>query len=385
MPRSLPAHWIDQPEQLDALGRTLAAADVIGVDTEQDSFFSYTTKVCVLQIGTAGGEWIIDTLALQDFTPLAAPFLDRAVPKVFHAGENDVDLLRRSCGLEIRGLFDTMVASSVLGYRKTGLAGLLETHFGVTLEKKYQRSDWRKRPLEREQIEYAALDVRYLPELREILRRELIAKARVEEAESSFRRIEQVVHEPRHFDADDYFRLAGARELDGQERRVLRALYVVREEIAAAEDRAVFRVCPDGVLVMMARLAPASTRALERVRGLSDRVRNRYGTRILEAVHGARESGPLAAPRARRDGVGPVRLEPEDRELFDRLRGWRAERARLRDVEPGRVIPNALLMQVVQRRAATPEDLAEAGLESWRIREYGAEILAVVRGHQQAG
>ncbi|MBI4880027.1 MAG: ribonuclease D [Planctomycetes bacterium] len=378
-----PVHWIDDPEALADLGRRLASADVISVDTEQDSFFSHSTKVCIIQVGAFGREWIIDALALKDFAPLSGPFGDQAIPKILHAGDNDIDLLRRNCGLEIRGLFDTMAAASILGHRRTGLAGLLEALFGVVIEKKYQRSDWRKRPLELEQIEYAALDVRHLPRLREVLAAEIEERGRLEEARAEFRRIERVVHEPKVFDRDDYYRIDGARSLDGIGRRALRDLFVLREKIAAAEDRAVFRVCGDRTLLDLARLAPARARDLERVQGLSERMRRRHGKALLALFARARSAGPLPAPRPRRAAnAGVFQLDGAQRALYDRLRRWRSRRARQRDVEPGRVIPNALLLKIVLTRPETEQGLVEAGLEAWRAREYGADLLAVLGGRE---
>lgn len=373
-------HWIDQPRALSELGRRLDDVNVIAVDTEQDSYFAYRTKVCVIQIGADGEEWIIDALALDDFAPLAGSFLDRSRAKVLHAGENDVDLLRKNCGLEIRGLFDTMSAASILGYAKTGLAGVIDHHFGVTIEKKYQRSDWRKRPLERAQIEYAALDVRYLPKLRERFKKELEESGRVEEAQSDFDRIERVVHEQREFDPDDYVRIRGARDLDGVGRRILRALYELRDEIAREEDRALFRVCPDHVLVELTKQRPRDRQSLRSFRGVSDRMYRVYGDRVIGVIAAAKRKGPLAFPRRAKgmaDGIIP-KLEPHQKDLYDELRGWRSRRAQHRGVEVGRVIPNSLLLQIVTSTPRDRQGLAAAGLEPWRIREYGEDILAVV-------
>lgn len=369
-------HWVDRPEQLERLGRRLAEADVISLDTEQDSFFSHRTKVCLIQVNALGEDWIIDPLALDRFDPLVGPLEDPDVITIFHAGENDIDLMRRDCGLEIRGLFDTMIAAAVIGYRKTGLAGLLDQHFDVRLDKKYQRSDWRQRPLDREQIEYAALDVRYLEELRELLLEELEQLDRVEEASSEFLRIEKVEHAERVFDPDDYFRLQGARDLDGVGRRVLRELYILRESIAAEEDRALFRVCPDHALVSLARRLPSESGQLQRIRGLSDRWRRQLADRILELVRRARDQGPLAPPPRKRPPEGTQgRLDDRQRKLYDHLRRWRAVRAEERGVEAGRVVPNALLLALVRARPDDMKGLERAGLESWRIREYGEDLL----------
>ncbi|MFH0945589.1 MAG: HRDC domain-containing protein [Planctomycetota bacterium] len=378
-------HWVDTPRKLAEVGRELEHADVISVDTEQDSFFSHRTKVCVIQVGAFGEEWVIDALALDDFSPLAAPFLDERIPTIFHAGENDIDLLRKDCGLEVRGLFDSMSAAAIIGLRKAGLAPLIEEFYGVVIEKKYQRSDWRKRPLDQEQIEYAALDVRYLPRLREQLLERLRELGREEEAESDFARIERVNHPAKEFDPDDYFRLDAARTLDGVGRRVLRDMFVLREEIASEEDRAPFRVCPNHALEQIARLKPPNLAQLNRIRGLSDRLKQRQGKKILALIRRAEKEGPLPKPKRRPSGApGPFQLDREQKRIYDRLRGWRADRSERRGVEPGRVVPNTMLHQIVLRRPQSKADLEAVGFEPWRVREYGKELLAVLRGNNQS-
>ena len=375
-------HWVETAAELDRLGRRLARVDEFGLDTEQDSFYAYRSKVCVAQIAADGEEWIVDVLALDDFGPLEEPFANPGVTTVMHAGENDVDLLRRGCGLDIRGLFDTMAAAQVLGYRRTGLAGLIDEHFDVVVEKKFQRSDWRVRPLKREQIEYAALDVRYLSRLREILEDELLDLGRMEEAEAEFHRIERVVHKTRRFQADDYIRIRGADELDGHGRYALKELFILRNSIGKAEDRAVFRVCGDPVLVELARRLPREARELRSIRGLSDRVVKRHGARILEILGEARDQ-EVARPdgrrrKARRQPSSSGLSRPEKR-LLDKLREWRRRVAEERDVEEGRVVPTALLVKLIQVQPRNRKDLKRAGLEVWRIKEYGDELLRELR------
>lgn len=374
-------HWVATPRQLVALGRELDRASEFSLDTEQDSFFAYRPKVCVAQIGVAGEEWIVDVLALDDFSPLAASFADPERITNMHAGENDVDMLRRCCGLEVRGLFDTMAAAHVLGYRRTGLAGLIEEHFGITIEKKFQRSDWRRRPLDQEQIRYAALDVRYLSRLRRILERRLRETGRLAEAQSEFRRIERVVHAQRQVQPDDYLRIRGVHELAPAGRRVLRDLFVMRDEIGRAEDRAVFRVCGDLTLLDIARRMPADLTELAQIRGLSARLMQRRGDAILTFVREAarsRQEAPL--PRAPRRAAPADRLRGRDKAMLDRLRRWRRVVADRRAVEPGRVIPNRLLVEIVRARPRSTADLLDAGLEEWRVDEYGADLLDLLGG-----
>ncbi len=93
---------------------------------------------------------------------LAPLFASPAVEKVFHGAEYDLACLKRDFGFEILNLFDTRLALRTLGMQPSGLADVLAQEFGVTLDKRYQRADWAKRPLPPPQLEYARFDTHYL-------------------------------------------------------------------------------------------------------------------------------------------------------------------------------------------------------------------------------
>jgi ribonuclease D len=206
--------------------------------------------------------------------------------------------------------------------------------------------------------------------------RRLAELGREAEAHSDFARIEQVAHPLRTFDPDAYYQIKDARALDGVGRRILRDLFVFREAIADREDRAVFRICPDHALLALAQKRPRHAGQLNRFRGLSDRFRQRSGRQLLELIAGAVERGPLDPPRARSSGqTQPFQLDGSLKKKYDRLRRWRTGRAVVRGVEPGRVIPNAMLLQVVLEEPRSTQELLKAGLEPWRVKEYGEELL----------
>jgi ribonuclease D len=375
--------WVDDAREFDALLSAIDRADVLALDTEQDAFFAYRPKICLLQINVDGTDFVVDPFAIKDLSPLRDPLADPSKVKIFHAAENDIALMKRDHDLPIRGLFDTMSASSVLGYKRTGLAALVEEHFGLVIEKKYQRSDWRKRPLEPGQIEYAALDVRHLDELRGILTRELEQLSRSDEAASDFARIERVAHEMRPFDPDAYYAIQGARALDGPGRRVLRDLYVFRDRLAREDDRAPYRVCSDSALLALARGQPTHPHDLRSYSGLPDRLLQRHARTLVEMVRAALDAGDLAPPPPPPKEHSP--LDDESRALFDRLRDWRKKRAVERDVDAGRVVPNALLLAVIRAGARTADELAAAGFEPWRLREYGDDVLAILNRPPKKG
>jgi ribonuclease D len=274
---------------LAALADSIRADPVVAVDTESNSFHAYRERVCLIQLSTRGGDWIVDPLSV-DVRPLGAVLCDGR-ETVLHGADYDVRCLKREYGWRLPRLFDTMAAARRLGAPGLGLSALVEAHFGVRLSKAHQRSDWGHRPLTGEQLAYAALDTHYLLPLRDRLVADLAARGAAEEARKEFDRIAAVEPRERVFDAEGYRRLPGARALDAEGRAVLRALWVAREERARALDRPPFKVLPEPAMVDIARLRPRTSDALARIRGVTPSVLRRIGPAILDAVAAAGGAG----------------------------------------------------------------------------------------------
>jgi ribonuclease D len=376
--------FISTQEQLDELLEQLAREPELAIDCEMDAMYAYRTSLCLVQVGWPGGEALIDAMVDLDRRRLGALFADRNQIKVFHGGENDIGLLRAHWGFEFENIFDTMAASQVLGHDGVGLQALLQRHFNVHVSKKFQKADWRVRPLPPDQAEYARMDVRYLRELRRLLDEGLRELGREEEARSEFRRIARARIEDRPFDPDAWVRIKGARELPPERRGTLRAVYIARDEIAHELDRAPYRVLIESGLVDLAYQQPATLAALRKTVALGRHLRSEHLERLLAAVEAGKAETELPLPRRARFGpgerFGSGPLPPEQLLLFDALRGWRSKRAEARGVEVARVATNALLSAVARARPRTPAELAAVeGMEEWRLREYGTEILDVVR------
>jgi ribonuclease D len=377
-------------DALDELLDRLAREPEVAVDCEMDAMYAYRTRLCLVQLGWSGGEALIDVMVPLDRSRLGALFADPAVLKVFHGGENDVGLMRGHWGFEFENIFDTMAASQVLGHDGCGLQALLARHFDVHVSKKFQKADWRVRPLPPEQEEYAKVDVRWLLPLRRLLGDGLRELRREEEAASEFRRIARARVEDKPFDPESWVRLRGARELPADRRATLRALHVVRDDIARELDRAPYRVMNESHVVELALRQPGSVAALRRAAPLGRHLKPEHLERLLAAIDEGRKVTDLPLPRkdrlaaGARFGAGP--LPPEQLALFDALRAWRAARAQARGVEVARVATNALLSAVARARPRSRAELAAVeGMEDWRLREYGDELLGVVRGEKGVG
>lgn len=365
---------------LDGLVRACSGVARVAVDTEADSFFSYREKVCLIQVTADGQDYLIDPLAGFDIGPFGQVLADPSKTKVFHDGEYDVLILKRDYGFELAGLFDTRVAAAALGDPNPGLASVLGTRFGVELDKSMQRSDWGKRPLTPQQIDYARLDTHYLIELMEAQRRELAGLGREMIVEGECRRIESLEPPTVEFDPDEFVRIKGASKLKPIEQQVLRELFTLRNGLAAERDVPPFRVINNHVLLQIARERPRSLQALERVKGFSSKQVRRMGDEVLDAIEHGNEKGPLAAVAPPKRNEGP-RLDDESLEVHDGLKRWRKAASEREGFDSALVLNRHVLIRLAQEKPGSARELERIdGLLPWQRERYGEEILDVIAG-----
>ncbi len=377
-----PLWMVDDPETLARMAERLMASRVVAIDTESDSFHHYQEKVCLIQFSDLDTDYILDPLAVPDLSPLAPLFASPDIVKVFHGADYDIVSLKRDFGFEIRNLFDTMISAQHLGLPAVGLAYLILEFFGIEVDKKYQRHDWAERPLLEEHIEYARGDTHYLLAIREILTSRLDRRGRLPRVLEECVRLEKREWEGRSFDPDGYLRVKGSVVLDDAGKRVLRRLWLLRDQDARRLDRPPFKVIPDPVLVDLARVKPRTEGELDRLfAGGKQGLRRKFGSQFVEAVKlGLQDDFPIPKPKPKQSG-GPARLTGAVAEkAVVALKNWRND---VVAANPGTqavaVISNASLKSLVRSR---PRDLEELALvpdvRQWQVAAYGEQLLAVL-------
>ncbi len=367
-----PFLWVDKPAQLERLVRDLSHRELIGLDTESDSFHHYTERVCLIQISTEESDYIIDPLALGDLSLMLPLFSNGTREWVMNGADYDVVCLKRDFGIHFARLFDTVVAAQLLGYKATGLAAMLELHFGVKVSKTLQRDEWFRRPLREEQIAYALNDTRYLIPLRDILKKQLEKAHRLAWAEEEFSVLSQREWTREPFSPLDFWKIRGARQLPKREQMVLRELAVMRDRRARKMNRPPFKIVSDAVLVSLTRLKPRSLASLRRVQGISPLMIRRLGEDVLEAVRTGLHAEESSLPKPPRDARG--RHDPGLGGRLDALKAWRKEKAERLHLDPGVLSPLSSLQVVARANPKTVEQVMEIPeLTRWRAREFAKE------------
>ena len=297
-------HVLTTAPALVELSARLAASARLGLDTEFLRERTYRAQLCLVQFATPDEAACVDPLALADLTPLAAVLAAPAVLKVMHASRQDLEVLLPAMG-RTRPVFDTQIAAALTGLpAQVGYAEAVRRLLGQELAKSHTRTDWSRRPLSPEQIEYALDDVRYLLPLADALRAELERLGRLawlEEEMAALDDTRALVVDP----DNAWLRLKGLRDLDPGRERVARSLAAWRERTAAEHNRPRGWILDDAVLRDVVLQVPRSLTALAQIEAMPPGLVKRRGEELLGLVHAAQvpEPAPPLPGRARPDPV----------------------------------------------------------------------------------
>lgn len=356
---------ITTPAQLAPLYAALDRVDEIALDTEADNLYRYRTAVCLLQIQADREIYLVDLLADLPLGELWPRLAQKHL--VMHGSDYDLRLLRGLCDFRPRSLFDTMFAAQLLNIRRFGLAALLEQFFGVKLDKDHQKANWSLRPLERDMLDYAALDVHHLPALRDKLSAELRRLGRLEWLEQRCRWQIEVAGEGFAGPDENAWRIGGSEKLGGRGLAVLYHLWHWRERWAEKLDTPPFKVTGNEMLMRIARAADDGQPIPEVLHVHLGRRHDRLFPSMAEAVRQGFATDPRSLPRReRRREFAP--LTPEELARQDRIKADRDRLAQALKLDPTLIATRSQLVQV----ARTPASIDEV-LLPWQAQLLKAE------------
>ncbi|GEC75812.1 MULTISPECIES: ribonuclease D [Microbacterium] len=296
---------ISDVEEFRAACAVLAAGTgPVAVDVERASGFRYSQRAYLVQVFRRdAGVFLFDPPAIGDFAPLQDAIGD--VEWVLHAASQDLPSLRE-LHLEPPVIFDTELASRLLGHERVGLGAVVEDTLGITLKKEHSAADWSTRPLPDSWLEYAALDVLHLIDVRDVLVLELEEQGKTEFAAQEF--AATLARAPKPPREDPWRRLSGLHQVRGARNlAVARSLWQAREAFAQDQDVSPGRLVPDRSLVAAVMANPTSKQALAGIKEFQGRASRTQLDRWWQAIVDGRASEELPRERVPSDTLPPPR------------------------------------------------------------------------------
>jgi len=376
-------HVIDDPVEFTAATEALAAGrGPAAVDVERASGFRYSQRAYLIQVYRRdAGVYLFDPPVLGDLSALQEAI--GGAEWVLHAASQDLPSLRED-GLEPAEIFDTELAARLLGHARVGLGAVVEDTLGITLAKAHSAADWSTRPLPQSWLEYAALDVVHLVDVRDALAGELAEQDKLRFAAEEFEAVR--TRPPKPPREEPWRRLSGLHTVRGRRSlAVARALWSAREEYAQDQDVSPGRLVPDRALVAAVLADPASKQELARIKEFTGRASRSQLDRWWAAIEAGRADPALPAERGPGDGMPPPRAWADRNPPADaRLK---AARPRIEELAEALRMPveNLLTPDTLRRVAWAPppagdaasigDALAVLGARAWQI-EQTAQAIA---------
>ncbi|CAM5323913.1 HRDC domain-containing protein [Leifsonia shinshuensis] len=385
---------IDTPDGYHrALDQIVAGEGPIAVDAERASGFRYSQRAYLIQMFRRGsGTFLFDPPAIGRFDELNEAIAGDEW--VLHAATQDLTCLRE-VGLDPVSIFDTELAARLLGMPRVGLGTVVEELLGIHLAKEHSAADWSTRPLPEPWLDYAALDVELLPDLRDAIEGLLVEAGKTDIARQEF--ADELTRELAVQRSEPWRRLSGIHSIRGlRNLAVARELWLSRDALAQQLDVAPGRLVPDASLTAAAKAMPDSKRALAAMREFTGRASRTELDRWWSAIEVGRTTEDLPVLRGPGDSLPPPRAwSDRNPEADARLK---AARAALTTVAEELSLPleNLLTPDTLRRVAWTPpaeitastvaDALAKHGARRWQIEATSQAIAqAFVESSQTPG
>ena len=385
---------IDTQAAYDAAIEALASASgPVAVDVERASGFRYSQRAYLVQVFRRGaGTYLIDAPAFDEHAALQGAIGD--AEWVFHAASQDLPSLRE-IGLVPREIFDTELTARLLGWPKVGLAAVTERTVGIELKKEHSAADWSTRPLPDAWLEYAALDVEYLLDVRDREDEALAEAGKSDWARAEFEHVRTLAPKPPR--QEPWRRLSGLHAVRGRRAlAVARELWTAREEYARERDVSPGRLLPDRAIVAAVLAGPTSRSALAGLKAFTGRASRTQIDRWWNAMAAGRASDDLPTERAKGESAFPPPKAWRDRnpEADRRLKLSRAaiaERADELELPAENLLTPDLLRRIAWQPPADAAAegigaaLRDLGARDWQAQETAPAIAgAFVRAAQPA-
>ena len=363
----------------------------IAVDAERASGYRYSARAYLIQLKRNKEIYLIDPIPFAGSTLIAE--LNEILQSdevILHASTQDLPCLR-DWGLYPKRLFDTELGARLAGLPRVGLGALVEHFFNLSLAKEHSAVDWSLRPLNQDWINYAALDVELLIELREKIAELLDSQGKLNWALSEFQSILDAPPAPPR--EDPWRRTSGMHKVRKREQlAVVRELWIARDEIASKADVAPGRLLSDNAITELSVTAPITIKGIQKtLRPIGLRPRWMENVNVwVDAILRA-QSSELPQMRLNGDGMPPIKQwRDKFPERYAPLTHAR-EAVNQRALELNMPAENLITPEYVRRicwdqtRAdltTVQEKLAKLGARAWQI-DLVAPLLTEALTHTE--
>ena len=350
----------------------LSIADYLTVDTEFMRETTFWPKLCLIQIAGPNHAFAIDPLAKNiNLEPVLKLLADKSITKVMHAARQDMEIFYHLTGSLPQPLFDTQIAAMVCGFGdQVGYESLVSKLNGTRIDKSSRFTDWSRRPLSNEQLEYALGDVTHLRPVYDKLLKRIEKTGRFEWIEEET----NLLCNPDIYriDPEQAWRRLKPKKNDSRYLAVLQAVAKWRENEALTRNVPRNRVVRDEILLQIASRPPKDKKSLERVRGLSNGFSNgAYGESLLEAISKGMALPLEIAPVAKIKPELPSGIGP----LTDLLKVLLKQKCEENHVAQ-KLVANVNDLE----RIAADNDADVLALKGWRRNLFGEDALRLKKG-----
>ncbi len=365
-------HWIDNSSDTRVAIQEISKESHYFLDTEFHREKTYFPQLALMQIASANQIYIFDPTRI-DVALFGELFQQNSVC-VLHAAQQDLDVLSQSVGSIPSSILDTQLLAGFLGYTQPSLASLLQSFLKITVPKGDRLTDWLRRPLTKDQLNYAASDVAYLPELLAQISSRLEEKGRTEWAHEACEELRLRKTGPQAPE-DAWLRVKDVRTLKGRARWVARSVSHWREERAMDLDIPPRHVLSDIAVLGIAQRAPRTADELLQCRGVDNRhASGQNGKALLEAIkRGVADSsdGDLSFPSSDSDD-----LDKTMRPAATLVSAWVTELARTSELDAGLLGTRKDINELL---SGAPHARMRHG---WRAEIVGNDIEDLVSGRK---
>ena len=365
---------ITSKEALSKLISNALSKNHLSIDIEGNGFFRYPERVCLIQVSFDNQAHIIDPLAIDDLMELRKIFENTDITKIFHAGDYDIRSLNRDYSFTFKNVFDTSIGAAFLGSEKLGLDAILYEYVQVEIkkDKKFQRSDWTIRPLPDESIEYAADDVLYLSETRNVMEKRLSELSRLDWVKEECTRLSQIKFQPKN-ETNAFFDVKGSIDLNPRSLAVLKCLYEFREDEAIGKDRPPFKIISDSVIVEISREPHQN---FSEISGIGSWANRPNLQRLKEVVEKGMDMDPQYRPQKNKQRLkGITNKEREKANIrLKQLKEWRKNLGQELKLDPSLLWPTSSLARLSRFPESFEEECEQPEVRDWQIKEFGDSI-----------